>query len=124
MDRRRFFGVVGIGISSEFGLPKFASAFRNDSPEMFDETQAANAKAYGSGHFGEWITDAFGLPTYRYTCDQAADPKAISPVHKEWRSPTDHTHQVGNDRLVAAVSNYGYVQVMTGKSVQLSSNSP
>jgi hypothetical protein len=32
-------------------------------------------------------------------------------VHKQWRSPADHTHQVGNDRLVAAVSNYGYVQV-------------
>lgn len=71
----------------------------------------ATAKAFGSGHFGEWITDPFGLPAYRYTCDQITDPKAVTPVHKEWRSPTDHTHQVGNNRLVAAVSNYGYVQV-------------
>jgi hypothetical protein len=111
MDRRRFFGVVGIGISGEFSLPKFPSAFRNVSSETFDEAHAANAKAYGSSHFGEWITDTFGLPAYRYTCDQTSDPKAISPVHKQWRSPADHTHQVGNDRLVAAVSNYGYVQV-------------
>ncbi len=51
------------------------------------------------------------MPAYRYTCNQVTDAKAVSPVHKEWRSPTDHTHQVGNDRLVAAVSNYGYVQV-------------
>jgi hypothetical protein len=69
------------------------------------------ARAYGSGYFGEWITDEFGLPAYRYTCDQIDDPNAITPVHKEWRAPADHTHQVGNNRLVAAVSNYGYIQV-------------
>jgi len=67
--------------------------------------------AYGSGHFGEWITDPFGLPAYRYTCNQLTDAKARCPVHPQWRSAADHTHQVGNDRLVAAVSNYGYVQV-------------
>ena len=68
-------------------------------------------KAYGSGYFGEWVTDEFGLPAYRYDCDQTSDPKAVSPVTKEIRSPTDHIHQVGNDRLVAVASNYGYVQV-------------
>jgi len=69
------------------------------------------ANAYGSGHFGKWVSDSFGLPAYQYTCDQITDAKAISPVEKAWRSPTDHTQQVGNNRLVAAVSNYGYVQV-------------
>src|ERR1700753_2400415 len=69
------------------------------------------AKEYGSGHFGKWISDEFGLPAYHYTCNQITDPKAVSPTEKAWRSPTDHTHQLGNDRLVAAVSNYGYVQV-------------
>ncbi len=68
-------------------------------------------KPYGSGHFGEWFEDQFGLPAYRYTCDQDQDPAARTPVNAVWRSPTDHTHQLGNDRLVAAVSNYGYVQV-------------
>jgi hypothetical protein len=68
-------------------------------------------KSYGSGYFGEWVTDQFGLPAYRYDCDQISDPKAVSPVNREIRSPTDHTHQVGNDRLVAVASNYGYVQV-------------
>ncbi len=70
-----------------------------------------DGKPYGSGGFGVWIEDEFGLPAYRYTCDQANDPQARTPVNEAWRSPTDHTHQIGNDRLVAAASNYGYVQV-------------
>jgi hypothetical protein len=68
-------------------------------------------KPYGSGHFGEWIEDAFGLPAFRYTCDQTKDPKAVTPLGPGLLSTTDHIHQVGNDRLVAVVSNYGHVQV-------------
>ncbi len=74
-------------------------------------SQGSGKKPFGSGYFGEWIGDEFGLPAFRYTCDQTTDPKAISPTDAAFRSPTDQTHQVGNDRLVAAVSNYGYVQV-------------
>ena len=107
MNRRQFIGIVGAGIS----LPAFASSFPVLAPDAEEERRTKANKPYGSGHFGEWIVDEFGLPAYRYTCNQASDPMAISPVHKEWRSPTDHTHQVGNDRLVAAVSSYGYVQV-------------
>lgn len=66
---------------------------------------------YGSGAFGRWTRDEHGLPAYRYTCDQTSDPRAVTPVNEVWRGPTEHTHQVGNDRLVAAVSNYGVVQV-------------
>ncbi|MFW9962383.1 MAG: GH36-type glycosyl hydrolase domain-containing protein [Candidatus Sifarchaeia archaeon] len=69
------------------------------------------SKPYGSGYFGEWIKDEFGLPAYRYTCDQTKDPKAVSPMTEIWRQNTEHLHQVGNDRLVAVVSNYGQVQV-------------
>ncbi|MFX1301763.1 MAG: GH36-type glycosyl hydrolase domain-containing protein [Promethearchaeota archaeon] len=68
-------------------------------------------KSFGSGYFGEWIEDEFGLPAYRYTCDQINDPKAITPMNEVWHSKTNHWHQVGNDRLVAVASNYGYVQV-------------
>jgi len=68
-------------------------------------------KPYGSGYFGEWFEDEFGLPAYRYTCDQTTDPKAITPVNQVWRSPTEHLHQIGNDRLVAVASNYGYIQL-------------
>ncbi|AXC10663.1 Cellobiose phosphorylase [Acidisarcina polymorpha] len=68
-------------------------------------------RSYGSGNFGDWITDAHGLPCYEYLCNQTEDPIAVSPVEVAWRSPTDHTHQIGNDRIVAAASNYGYIQV-------------
>lgn len=68
-------------------------------------------KSFGSGNFGEWIEDEHGLPAYRYTCDQTRDPKAVVPTNPIWRAPTNHSHQVGNDRLVAVASNYGYVQV-------------
>jgi len=68
-------------------------------------------KPYGSGYFGEWIEDEFGLPAYHYTCDQINDPNAITTLNEVWRSKTDHIHQVGNDRLVGVASNYGYIQV-------------
>jgi len=68
-------------------------------------------KPFGSGYFGEWICDEFNLPAYRYTCDQINDHKAVTPMNKKWRSNTEHLHQVGNDRLVAVASNYGYIQV-------------
>ena len=67
--------------------------------------------AFGSGNFGEWETDNFGAPVYRYTCNQLTDPIAVTRVNPEWISPTNHLHQIGNDRLVGVVSNYGYVQV-------------
>jgi len=68
-------------------------------------------KPYGSGAFGEWIEDEFGLPAFRYSCDQTRDPKAVTQVGPGILSSTDHVHQVGNDRLIAIVSNYGHVQV-------------
>ncbi|MDF1538978.1 MAG: hypothetical protein P1Q69_08745, partial [Candidatus Thorarchaeota archaeon] len=52
-----------------------------------------------------------GLPAYRYTVDQINDSKAHTPTNEQWRLPTDHSHQVGNDRLVAVASNYGHIQV-------------
>jgi hypothetical protein len=69
------------------------------------------SNTFGSGHFGEWVEDEFGLPAYHYTCDQVHDRAAVTPVNPLWRGPTDHSHQVGNDRLVAVASNFGYIQV-------------
>jgi hypothetical protein len=124
MHRREFLGFACVGAFHAIRMPRFNFSPIEDAPDAASaaegggatagaaEAQASRAaKPFGSGHFGEWITDSHGLPAYHYTCDQVADPKAISPVHKEWRGPTDHTHQVGNDRVVAAVSNFGYVQV-------------
>ena len=66
---------------------------------------------YGSGYFGRWIEDDFGLPAFLYTCDQTKDPKAVTSVTPGLLSATDHIHQLGNDRLVGIASNYGYVSV-------------
>jgi hypothetical protein len=99
--------MVGAGIS----MPAWASPLEVLTSGTEGQAGSEVNKPYGSGHFGEWVVDEFGLPAYRYTCNQTVDPAAVTPVHTEWRSPTDHTHQVGNDRLVVAVSNYGYVQV-------------
>ena len=68
-------------------------------------------KSYGSGSFGDWIEDQFGLPAFRYTCDQVHDPKAVTPVTPGILASNEHVHQVGNDRFVAIVSNFGHVQV-------------
>jgi hypothetical protein len=111
MNRRKFLQVACAGALHKLALPNFDSSLGIGASTILSGEQASQSKPYGSGHFGEWITDQFRLPAYRYTCNQVTDPKAVSPVHKQWRGPTDHTHQVGNDRIVAAVSNYGYVQV-------------
>ena len=111
MNRRKFLGIAGAGISSQVGFPKFASAMSHLAMAGIDAPSSNESKPYGSGHFGEWITDDFALPAYRYTCNQRSDPLGQTPVHKEWISATDHLHQVGNDRIVAVASNYGYVQV-------------
>jgi hypothetical protein len=71
----------------------------------------ASKKVYGSGYFGNWIEDEFGLPAFRYTCDQTTDPKAVTAVNSGVLTSTEHVHQVGNDRIIAVVSNYGHVRV-------------
>ncbi|MGD9381678.1 MAG: hypothetical protein PVI03_04465, partial [Candidatus Thorarchaeota archaeon] len=69
-------------------------------------------KAFGSGYFGEWIEDEFGLPAYRYTCKQQSDPKASPPTERGlWRPPMEHLHQVGNDRFVGVASNFGHIRL-------------
>lgn len=111
MERRKFLELAGVGLSSALVWPRLAAATGISSSAVNADRARPTGIPFGSGHFGDWFDDEFGLPAYRYTCDQITDPKAITPVHPEWRAPTDHTHQVGNNRLVAAVSNYGYVQV-------------
>lgn len=54
------------------------------------------APPYGSGAFGRWTTDDFGLPAYLYT---ASDPVP-------W-------HQVGNDRITAIAHAGGSVELFT-----------
>src|SRR5262245_22480102 len=70
-----------------------------------------NQPGYGSGYFGEWIEDEWGLPAFHYKCDQINDPKARTEVNPGILGPSEHIHQVGNDRIVAVASNYGHLRV-------------
>ena len=63
---------------------------------------------YGSGHFGQWGVDGFGLPTYHYTVDQQTDPIARQA---ELAGGTDAWSQVGNDRVKADAFNQGYTEL-------------
>ncbi|HTP87045.1 MAG TPA: hypothetical protein VMJ34_08855 [Bryobacteraceae bacterium] len=97
MDRRQFVGALG----SSLALPGAVSSLLGG--------ETGESKPYGSGWFGRWMDDEFGLPAFRYECDQTKDPKAVTSVPPGLLSSTDHVHQVGNDRIVGIVSNYGYV---------------
>ena len=68
-------------------------------------------KPFGSGYFGTWIEDEHGLPAFEYSCNQHNDPAAKSRTNPDWRMENEHLFQVGNDRITAIASNFGYVQV-------------
>ena len=107
LNRRAFMARFGWLAAASAAWPETLTAFAENAAP----TGAPHGKPYGSGYFGEWITDQFDLPAFHYTCDQLHDPKAVSATDPAFRAPTDQSHQVGNDRLVGVVSNYGYVQV-------------
>jgi hypothetical protein len=103
VNRRKFMESAALTAAAIRTLPRLGLA-----------TQGASApagKAYGAGYFGHWIEDEFGLPAFQYTCDQIRDPKAVTKVNPGILAPTEHIHQVGNDRITAIASNYGHVRV-------------
>lgn len=108
LNRRKFLKRCGCTAAGSLIVP---ALLKGEGESWLAGGRGSAGKPYGSGIFGEWLWDEFGLPAFHYTCDQTRDPRAISPVDPVFRSPTDQTHQIGNDRLIAAVSNYGYVQV-------------
>src|SRR5947208_11266405 len=104
LSRRKFIGNAALTAAAVKTLPAFGALGPQDS-------SPAGAKTYGSGYFGHWIEDEFGLPAFAYTCDQIKDPKAVTQVNPGILSSTEHIHQVGNDRIIAIASNYGHVRV-------------
>jgi hypothetical protein len=114
LSRRQFLSLIASGVAAETLLPftdPVLHAELQDAEVHLRKRYTQPNRSYGSGSFGEWIADPQGLPCYRYTCNQLDDSAAVTPVETAWRDPTDQTHQIGNDRIVAAASNYGYVQV-------------
>ncbi len=67
--------------------------------------------SYGNGHFGSWQVDQFGLPIFRYSLDEAVDPRAKQPEIYRRTDTTDAWHQVGNDHLHANAYNHGYLEL-------------
>ncbi|MGH2727278.1 MAG: GH36-type glycosyl hydrolase domain-containing protein [Actinomycetota bacterium] len=66
---------------------------------------------YGSGNFGEWELDEFGLPAFRYDLDQVNDPRAESP--ELYLGKRQAAHQLGNDHITAFTYNDGFTQLWT-----------
>jgi len=109
VDRRRFLENAALTLAAAKIMPRaWGAASQNHASPAVGSNQK---KAYGSGYFGEWIQDEFGLPAFHYTCDQVKDPKAVTEVNPGILAATEHIHQVGNDRVVAIASNYGHVRV-------------
>lgn len=65
----------------------------------------------GNGYFGYWTEGLCGAPAYIYTCNQLTDAKAVTMTDEAWNGRRNHTFVIGNDRVVATCSNYGYIQV-------------
>jgi hypothetical protein len=107
VDRRQFLSGVTLAAAALKLLPEVWGLGGEGHVPAGDPA----GKAYGSGYFGNWMEDEFGLPAFHYTCDQINDPKAVTQVNPGILTSTEHIHQVGNDRIVAIASNYGHVRV-------------
>jgi hypothetical protein len=77
------------------------------APLSADNSPADINSTYGSGSFGSWGVDAFGLPFYRYDVDEATNPMAKQP---ELAGGTQAQHQLGNDHIKGMAFNDGYTQ--------------
>jgi hypothetical protein len=88
--------------------PAGARAATAPPPLSADTTPANIDSSYGSGDFGQWQVDPWGMPAYDYTIDQSTNPIAKQP---ELSGSIDAWSQVGNDHIVADAFNHGYVQL-------------
>ncbi|MGH9028654.1 MAG: hypothetical protein ACRDV4_03455, partial [Acidimicrobiales bacterium] len=79
-----------------------------DRTIAWNSTLPSIASTYGSGDFGRWTVDRFGLPAYRYTADEQTDPIARQA---ELAGDTSAWSQVGNDRVKADAFNHGYTEL-------------
>src|SRR5580692_5012936 len=102
---RRALSVLLVTVSASAGAAATAGASPAGSASW---PEASISSSAGSGDFGSWRTDGFGLPSYRYTLDELRSPIARQP---ELAGGTDASSQVGNDHIVADGFNHGYVEL-------------
>ncbi len=65
------------------------------------------SSTYGSGDYGRWGTDGFGLPAYHYRASTAA----TASVPDQTGGASEIEHQIGNDHIVADASEDGSVEL-------------
>jgi hypothetical protein len=78
------------------------------APLSADHSRPSIASTYGSGDFGRWAVDPWGLPAYDYTINELTNPIAKQP---ELSGSNSAWSQLGNDHIVADAFNHGYVQL-------------
>lgn len=103
-------GVLAAGCALVATGAPIARAGASDPPPRLsaDGTPADVRSTDGSGVFGRWTVDRFGLPAYDYTLDQTTDPRA---ERKEIQGSRDAWSQLGNDATMANAYVDGYVQL-------------
>jgi len=99
--------VVGVAMIAALALAPAALA-AGPPPLSSDTARVDIASDHGAGVFGDWRVDAFGLPAYRYTIDEAKAPAAAQP---ELAGSRLAWHQLGNDHVVADAFNDGFIQL-------------
>jgi hypothetical protein len=95
--------VVGLVLPPSVGARQSAPV-----PMSADQSSPDVSSAFGSGSFGRWLADSFGLPAFRYDVDEQAARRARQP---ELAGGTAAQHELGNDHIVAAGFNDGYTQL-------------
>lgn len=83
------------------------AAARAPAPLSADHRPAELRSSFGSGDFGRWTVDRFGLPAYRYEIDEQRTPWARQPE----TGSTAAQHELGNDHVVADAWNHGYTEL-------------
>jgi hypothetical protein len=99
-------GALAAGLGAH---PALASAARGSAPPPLsaDTARPSIDSSYGSGAFGHWLVDSFGLPAFSYGIDETTDPNAKQP---ELAGGTGAQHQLGNDHIKGMAYNDGYTQ--------------
>ena len=116
MDRRRdlhanssklrLLLVVVVAAAVALSLARVARAA--PAPLSADSSSPSIASSYGSGSFGRWGVDSFGLPFYLYAADEQTDPDARQP---ELDGATRAQHELGNDHIKGMAYNDGYTEL-------------
>jgi Glycosyl hydrolase 36 superfamily, catalytic domain/Glycosyltransferase family 36 len=104
--------VIALVVAAPLLVPAAAGARNRASmaPALLsaDRSRPVIDSSYGSGRFGEWRVDQWGLPTYHYTDDEMTDPDAEQP---DVGGSTSAENQVGNDNIKGMAYNDGYVEM-------------